>query len=103
MPGMPGQGPELPPEIKKRVDRIVDSEILAPVNHPLPMALLGILGQDIILRAPDGQTGLVKEGGELGGVKVLRIGVNRALIEQEGEKKELSVFEGIGSETLLSK
>jgi len=103
MRGMPGAGPELPSEVKTQVQRIIDSEILAPVMHPLPMALLGIAGQDIFLRTPDGQTGLVKEGGELGGVKVLRVAVNRVLVEQGGEKKELTIFEGLGSETLLSK
>jgi hypothetical protein len=67
------------------------------------MALLGIAGQDAFLRAPNGQTGLVKEGEELGGVKLLRIGTNRVLIELEGQQKELSVFSGFGSESLLPK
>ena len=67
------------------------------------MALLGIAGQHAFLRAPSGQTGLLKEGEELGGVKLLRIGTNRVLIEHEGQQKELSVFSGFGSETLLPK
>ena len=58
----------------------------------MPMALLGIADDDAFLRGPDGQTGMVKEGGELGGIKLLRIGINRVLIEQDGEKKELTVF-----------
>jgi hypothetical protein len=102
MPGMPKPGPALPPEIQARLDRIVDSEILAPVMHPLPMALLGILGNDIFLRAPSGQTGLIKEGEELGGVKLLRIGINRVLVEEKGERKELTIFDGLGSESLLA-
>ena len=48
------------------------------------MALLGIAGKDVFLRAPNGQTGLIREGEELGGVKLLRIGMNRVLIEQDG-------------------
>ncbi len=104
-PGRPGgkKGPDLPPAIQARVDKITDSEILGPVFHPLPMALLGIAGNVAILRSPSGQTGLVKEGDELGGLKLLRIGTNRVLVEQSGEKKELTIFSGYGSETLMPK
>ena len=93
----------LPPAISAHIDRITQSEILGQIIRPLPMALLGIAGQDAFLRAPSGQTGLLKEGEELGGVKLLRIGTNRVLIEHEGQQKELSVFSGFGSETLLPK
>src|SRR5205823_6810312 len=104
----PGFGPgpgaiDVPPELRSRVDRIVQSEILGPFMRPLPMALLGIGDKDVFLRAPNGQTGLLKEGDELGGVKLLLIGTNRVLIEHEGQKKELTVFAGFGSETLLPK
>ena len=95
--------PELPPIIQARIDKIAQSEILAPFMRRMPMALLGIAGQDAFLRAPSGQTGLVKEGGELGGIKLLQIGINRVLVEQEGEKKELTIFSGLGSESLLPK
>jgi hypothetical protein len=95
--------PELAPIIQARIDRITQSEILAPFMRPMPMALLGIAGNDAFLRAPSGQTGLVKEGDELGGIKLLRIGINRVLVEQEGEKKELTIFSGLGSESLLPK
>jgi hypothetical protein len=99
-----GRGmPELPAAIKPRVERITDSEILGPVIRPMPMALLGIAGEAVFLRAPNGQTGLVKEGDQLGGVKLLRIGINRALVEENGEKKELTIFSGYGSESLLPK
>jgi hypothetical protein len=100
-PGMPGKARDLPPEIQARVDRITDSEILGPVMRPLPMALLGIAGNVAFLRAANGQTGLVKEGDDLGGLKLLRIGVNRVLVEQEGQKKELMIFSGFGGESLL--
>lgn len=105
MPGQPpGPGrPSLPPAIQARVDRVYQSEILGPVMRPLPMALLGIAGKDALLRAPNGQTGLLREGEELGGIKLVRIGTNRIVIEQEGQKKELTLFSGFGSETLLPK
>jgi hypothetical protein len=102
-PGMPAKPRELPPEIQARVDRVTDSEILGPVMRPLPMALLGIAGNVAFLRAANGQTGLVKEGEALGGLKLLRIGINRVLIEQEGQKKELMMFSGFGGDSLLPK
>ena len=52
---------------------------------------------------PNGQTGLIREGEELGGIKLLRIGTNRVLIEHEGQKKELLMFEGFGGQNLLPK
>jgi len=103
MPGMPGQGPPLPPAVQARLDRIIESEILAPVMRPQPVALLGIVDRDAFLQAPNGQSGLLKEGEEMGGIKLLRLGINRALIEEAGEKKELTLFSGLGSESLLSK
>ncbi|HUR45263.1 MAG TPA: hypothetical protein VMZ27_05230 [Candidatus Saccharimonadales bacterium] len=100
--GRPG-GETLPPAVQKKVDRIIESEIFGPIARPLPMALLGIAGQHAFLRAPNGQTGLVREGEELGGVKVLKIGANRVLVEENKEQKELMIFSGLGSETLLPK
>ena len=112
MPGMPGmgfnpfqpggdRGPSLPPAVQARVTRITESELLAPVMHPLPMALLGIAGDCAFLRADSGQTGLVKEGDSLDDIKLLRIGINRVLVDQKGEKKELMIFAGYGGESLL--
>ena len=106
MPGGPGGGMkkiELPPEAQARVDKIIDSEILGPVIRPMPLALIGIADQEAFIRAVTGQTGPVKVGGELGGIKLLRIGINRVLVEQDGEKKELTLFGGLGGESLLPK
>jgi len=104
LPGMGGKPPApLPPEIKARVDRIYESELLGQVMHPLPMGLLGIAGQYAILRSPSGQTGLVKEGDALGELTLLRIGINRVLVEQGGQKKELTIFDGYGGESLMPK
>jgi hypothetical protein len=112
-PGMPGmnpfgphavpKAPELPLPILARVDRITDSEILGPVMRPLPMALLGIAGNVAFLRAANGQTGLVKEGDSLGALKLIRIGINRVLVEEDGQQKELMIFSGYGGESLLPK
>lgn len=65
------------------------------------MALLGIAGKDALIRSPQGQTGFVREGAELGGIKLLRIGTNRVLIEHEGQKKELMLFSGFGGASLM--
>jgi hypothetical protein len=102
-PGAAQKMADLPAPVKERIDRITQGEILAPVMRPLPMALLGIGGQSAFLRSPDGQTGLVKEGDSLGTLKLLRIGTNRVLVEVDGEKKELMIFAGLGSESLMPK
>jgi hypothetical protein len=94
---------ELPPEVQARVDRIIDSEFLGPTMRPMPMALIGIADQEAFIQATNGQTGPVKLGAEMAGIKLLRIGVNRVLVEQDGEKKELTLFEGIGGESLMPK
>ena len=94
---------ELPPEVQARVDKIINSEIFGPIIRPMPMALIGIADKEAFIRATNGQTGPVKVGGEMGGIKLLRIGVNRVLVEQDGEKKELTLFEGIGGTTLMPK
>lgn len=91
------------PVIQASIDRITDSEILGPVIHPLPMALMGIAGDVAFLRSPDGQTGLVKEGDELGTIKLIKIGTNRVLIEENGQRQELTIFDGMGGDSLLDK
>ena len=103
--GRPGAttAPELALPIRARVYGITDSEILGPIMRPMPMALLGIAGNVAFLRASNGQTGLVKEGDSLGGLKLLRIGTNRVLVEDDGQKKELTLFSGYGGESLLPK
>jgi hypothetical protein len=94
---------DLPPVVQARISRIVDSEILGQVMHPLPMALLGIAGDVAFLRSDSGETGLVKEGDSLGELKLLKIGINRVLVEQNGQKSELMIFSGYGGDSLLPK
>ena len=103
--GRPGAttAPELALPIRARAYGITDSEILGPIMRPMPMALLGIAGNVAFLRAANGQTGLVKEGDSLGGLKLIRIGTNRVLVEDDGQKKELTIFSGYGGESLLPK
>ena len=81
----------------------MNSEIFGPVMHPLPMGLLGIAGDTAFLRTDSGQTGLVKVGDSLGDLKLLKIGINRVLVEQDGQKKELMIFDGYGGDSLLPK
>jgi hypothetical protein len=98
-----GKRDDVPPAIQAQISKITDSEILGPVMHPLPMALMGIAGDVAFLRAPSGQTGLVKVGDSLGEIKLLRIGINRVLVELDGQQQELMIFSGYGGESLLSK
>jgi hypothetical protein len=103
MAGIGKKGPDVPPAIKARIDRIVGSEILGLVPHPMPMGLLGIAGEYAFLRSPEGQTGMIKEGAELGSLKLLRVGTNRVLVEHEGQKQELMIYSGFGGESLMPK
>jgi hypothetical protein len=102
MPGMAGKGSALPPEVQAEVDQIVNSGIFGPVVHPPPMGLLGIAGDTAFLRTDSGQSGLVKVGDSLGDLKLLRIGINRVLVEQDGQQKELTIFDGYGGDSLLT-
>lgn len=105
-PGGPGGGgpkPNLPPDVQALVDKIKQNQLFGPEMKPPPMALLGIAGKDVFLRGPNGQTGMIREGEELGGAKLIRIGTNRVIVEQDGQQKELMIFDGFGSETLLEK
>lgn len=107
MPGMGRGGPGKPaaplsPLAQARLDRVIQSEILGPVQRPLPMALLGIAGTNVFLRGTNGQTAMIGEGGDVGGLKLLRIGINRVLVEDAGTKKELTIFNGEGGSSLLA-
>jgi len=96
----PGAAP-LPAHVQTQIDQIKRSQLLGPDIKPPPMALLGIAGADVFLRAPSGQTGVIREGEELGGVKLLRVGTNRVIVEHEKQQKELTIFSGFGSDSLL--
>ncbi len=97
--------PSAPPDPEPLPDRhaaIATSGVLgSPPGQKPPPALLGLLGGYAIVRAPDGSTDAVPEGGKVGDVQVLRIGTNRALVEWEGKRQELTIFDGIGGEPLL--
>ena len=97
----PALGTNLAPAVQARLDLITQSEILAAVVRPQPMALLGLAGLDAFIRAPNGQTVILREGEESSGIKLVRIGTNRVLIEHEDQTKELTLFSGFGSTTLL--
>lgn len=101
----PGGAPQmnLPADVQAMIDKIRQSQLLGPDIKPPPMALMGIAGKDVFLRGPNGQTGIIREGEELGGVKLIRIGTNRVVVEENGQQKELTIFSGFGSETLLEK
>lgn len=101
----PGGGPPKPldPLVQARLDRIIQSEVLGPVPRPMPLALLGIAGTDAFIRTTNGMSGLVHEGAEFGGIRLVRVGVNRVLVDDAGTLKELTIFNGAGGESLLPK
>jgi len=103
--GTPAPAPGAAPpagDLPEKYKRIASSGIfgLEPTKQT-PLTLFGLVGSYAIIMAPNGQTDLVAEGGELGGVKVLKISTNRVLVEYQGKKQELTIFSGLGSESLL--
>ena len=92
----------LDPLVSARLDKIIQSELLGPVPHPMPPALMGIAGLDAFVRTSSGMSGLVHEGADFGGMKLLRIGTNRVLVEEGGVKKELMIFGGEGGASLMT-
>lgn len=76
---------------------------LPPKKRVPPPKLEGIGSDYAFIRAPNGRADIVKVGGELGGVKLLAIGINRVLIEYQGKKSELLIHNGLGGESLMPK
>jgi hypothetical protein len=90
------------PPAPDRYTTIESSGILGALPQgPPPPALLGLAGAYAIIRTPEGQTDLVAEGGTLGTVKVIKIGINRVLIEHKGKTEELNIFDGLGGQPLV--
>ena len=91
------------PEFPEKYNVIVTSGILGrkPKKKLPPPGFVGVLGKYALLRSPGGKTDLVPEGGEFDGIKVLRIGVNRVLIEYQGKQRELQIFSGMGGSPLM--
>jgi hypothetical protein len=95
-----------PPAPDARSQAIEKSSIFGEApkkGGPARPALLGIAGDRAILRLPDGKVDLAVEGSEIGGVKVLRMAQNRVLVEYRGRKLELTIFSGLGSDSLSEK
>jgi hypothetical protein len=102
-PVQPPPPPPTPPDIPERHRSVATSGVLGAVpKAPPPPALLGLAGKYAILRAPGGETDLVAEGGQIGGVKLIRIGINRVLIEHQGKVEELAIFSGLGGAPLAA-
>ena len=75
--------------------------MLGALPKPVPIQLFGIAGNKAFLRVSNGATGRLAEGEELGGVKVIRITTNRVLVEHGGKTNELTLFSGLGSDSLM--
>ncbi len=75
------------------------------LEHPLP-TLVGLVDgkarRYAVFRTGEAKSLRIAEGEELNGVKILRIGTNRVLIEHRGRKVELRLFSGLGSTPLLT-
>lgn len=95
-PAPPRTAAKIPPEVQTHIDAIQTGGMLGQLPQPLPLALLGIGGDDAFIRTANGQTGLLRVGEELGGVKLLRIDINQVVVEMEGQERTLELFPGLG-------
>ena len=94
---------EVPPasvELQACLQHLERSGALGRTPGPSPLALFGFAGNSAMLRLPNGQTVMVAEGEESNGVKILKIDTNRVLLMHEGQQLELTLFSGVGSESL---
>lgn len=100
-------------ELRPEVRRVVDSALFGVAPPPPPPAppsgpkkpelpkLQGIGAEFAILEIPGKGVHMIRAGTEKEGVKVVAIAINRVLIEVDGEKKELTIHSGFGSDPLL--
>jgi hypothetical protein len=101
--GKKADGPPGPPAIPPRYRVIGRSRIFGtPPGKQAPQpTLVGIAGDRAFIQLPSGRLEILPEGGEAEGLKVLRIDMNRALVEYKGKQVELTLFSGMGSSPLL--
>ncbi len=88
-------------ELKACLAHLERSGILGRTPGPQPLVLIGFAGSSAMLQLPNGRTVLLAEGEEQDGIKVITTDTNRVLVEQDGQPKELTLFSGIGSESLM--
>ena len=101
----PPKGKKAPPAVKLPVEyeAIHARGIFGvkPPRPPIPILLEGIGSDFAFIRSSKGRSGLVKAGETFDGIKVLTIGQNRVLIEVEGKKRELTIYQGLGGDSLM--
>lgn len=93
----------LPGPIATRSQLIRQSELFGPVPRPQPIGLSAVFDNIAIISFPSGDRGPLKVGEERNGVQLLEVAANRALIVHEGATNELTIFSGIGSDSILKR
>ncbi len=72
-----------------------------PPSAPPDPTLIGIAGASAFIKMPSGTVVPLELDGETDGIRLVKIGLNRVLIEQDGKTHELTIFSGLGSDSLL--
>ena len=70
---------------------------------PRQSVLIGIVGDMAIIQTGSGGSKTMSIGETYQNVKLLKLDINRALIEENGKTRELTLHSGIGSESLMQK
>ena len=103
---------ETEPTLRPVVAKVAESSLFGVAPPPPPPSpnqppkakapkLQGIAADFAILEIPGRGVHMIRLGDEEEGVKVLKLALNRVLIEVDGVKHELTIYSGFGSDPLL--
>lgn len=90
-------------EVKVAVTIIKKSGVFGSPPKPRPSSLIGIAENVAFIQTPSGSVQGIEIGQTIQNVKVIKIDTNRVLIEENGKQRELTIYSGMGSETLIGK
>ena len=92
---------ELPDSFQGQQNTIRNAQTLGQIPRKQPPSLQAVLG-DVAIISISGQTVPIKLEEEKNGVKLLEIAANRALILYQGKTNEITMFSGIGSDSIMN-
>jgi hypothetical protein len=88
------------PRHQAAIEKVNKSGIFGAPPKPRPSELTGIAGDMAFISLPSGETKAMVVGQTEAGLTLLKIGTNRVLVQEDGEEKELTIYSGMGGESL---
>ena len=90
-------------QVKTSIEIMKRSGLFGSPPKPRPSTLIGIAGDMAIIQTGSGGTKAMSVDETFQNVKLLKLDTNRALIEENGKTRELTLYSGMGSESLIDK